>query len=332
MSETQDCRFGEVLIGNSPAIRRIYDQLQKASLTDVPVLITGESGTGKELAAKLLHNMSEQRAHSFLKLSCAAMSSRFFDWEFEHASDLISGQQKSESAAIDGPMSGGTLFLDEIGELDLTLQGKLLHKLQDSRLPGFNGANEAAEDVRLICATNRDLEAEIAKGAFRADLYYRINVLRIHMPSISDCVTDVPLLMKHFIKVYSQRFGKDPIPASESFTKALETHHWPGNIRELENMAKRYVVLGGEQHVLNMMMMRPPLKVPLSEKVDLTTPLRIQTKRVVQHLESKIILSVLRAHNWNRRKTAQSLDISYRTLLYKIKEGGLPRSSNSTQL
>jgi len=330
MSETQDCQFGEVLIGNSPAIRRIHDQLQKASLTDVPVLITGESGTGKELAAKLLHSMSERRAHSFFKLSCAAMSNRFFDWEFEHASDLLSGQQKSESAAIDSPVSGGTLFLDDIGELDLTLQGKLLHKLQDSRLPGFNGANEAAEDVRLICATNRDLEAEIAKGAFRADLYYRINVLRIHMPSISDCVTDVPLLMKHFIKVYSQRFGKDPIPASESFTKALETHHWPGNIRELENMAKRYVVLGGEQHVLNMM--RPPaLKGDPSEEVDLTTPLRIQTKRAVQHLESKIILSVLRAHNWNRRKTAQSLDISYRTLLYKIKEGGIPRSSNSTQ-
>lgn len=331
MAETQHCRFGEVLIGNSPAIRHIYDQLQKASLTDVPVLITGESGTGKELAAKLLHNMSERRAHSFLKLSCAAMSSRFFDWELEHASDLLLGEQKSESAAIDGPVGGGTLFLDEIGELDLSLQGKLLHKLQDAHLPGLTRVNKVAQDVRLICATNRDLEAEIAKGTFRADLYYRINVLRIHMPSIRDCVTDVPLLMKHFIKVYSQRFGKDAIPTSESFTKALETHHWPGNIRELENMAKRYVVLGGEQHVLNMMRPPEPKGAP-SEDVDLSTPLRIQTKRAVQHLESKIILNVLKANNWNRRKTARSLDISYRTLLYKIKEGRLPRSNNSTQL
>lgn len=330
MSEPLDCRSGDVLIGNSQAIRRIYDQLQKASLTEVPVLITGESGTGKELAAKLLHNLSERRAYGFLKLSCAAMSSRFFDWELEHASDVLPGPQKSESAAIDSPISGGTLFLDEIDELDLMLQGKLLHKLQDSHLPGFNGANEKAENVRLICATNRDLEAEIAKGTFRTDLYYRINVLRIHMPSIRDRVTDIPLLMTHFIKVYSQRFGKDSIPLSDSFAKALETHHWPGNIRELENMAKRYVILGDEQHILNMMR-QPELKGPPSEELDLTTPLRVQTKRAVQHLESKIILSVLKAHNWNRRKTARSLDISYRTLLYKIKEGGLPRSSNHTQ-
>lgn len=333
MFETQDCQPGEVLIGYSPAVRRIYDQLQKASLIDVPVLITGESGTGKELAAKLLHNMSGRRAHSFLKLSCAVMSSRFFDWELEHASDLLLGQRKSGSAAADGPVGGGTLFLDEIGELDLTLQGKLLHKLQDTHLPGFNGVSEAAEDIRLICATNRDLEAEIAKGAFRADLYYRINVLRIHMPPLRDCAGDVPLLMNHFIQIYSQRFGKNPIPLGESFTKSLETHHWPGNIRELENMAKRYVVLGGEQHVLNMMRPSERQDDPFpSEEVDLTTPLRIQTKRAVQHLESKIILSVLKAHNWNRRKTARSLDISYRTLLYKIKEGGLPRSSDSPQL
>ncbi len=326
MLDSQDCQLGEVLIGNSPAIRRIYDQLQKASLTEVPVLITGESGTGKSLVAKLLHSMSERGAHNFLKLSCAAMSSRFCGWEFEP--DLNISPQQNIKPPVPDPVSTGTLFLDEIGELDLMLQGKLLHKLQDSHLTGFSSNHQLPKHVRLICSTNRDLETEIAKGAFRADLYYRINVLQIHMPSLRDCISDVPLLMRYFLDAHSRRLGKNPAPASASFMKALEAYHWPGNIRELENMAKRYVALGGEEHVLSMLKPRE-LHVRSLEEVDLTTPLRIQTKRAIQHLESKIILGVLRAHNWNRRKTARSLDISYRTLLYKIKESGLPRSNNS---
>lgn len=334
MADIQDCRSGEVLIGNSPAIRRIGDQLQKAAQTELPVLITGESGTGKGLLAKLLHDMSQRRAHRFLKLSCAAMSSRFFDWEFERDANLrAAGRKFDEPGAVRDTLGGGTIFLVQIGELDLLLQSKLLHKLQDFHIPGFSGASDPTRNVRLICATDRDLEIETATGAFRVDLYYRINVLRIHMPPLRDCIQDMPHLMEHFIKMYSQKFGRKPPPLSAAFARALEAYHWPGNTRELENMAKRYVLLGGEDYVRPMM--RSPgflAPAPPAEEIDLATPLRIQTKRAVQHLESKIILSVLKAHNWNRRKTARSLDISYRTLLYKIKEGGLPRSGNSPQL
>jgi DNA-binding NtrC family response regulator len=302
-----DFIIGNSIVGNSAEIYRICDQLQRASLADLPVLITGESGTGKELAAQLLHNMSSRHANKFLKLSCPAMSNQFFELELFSKAEQV---------------DGGTLFLDEIGELDLTLQSKLLHKLQDFRLIGLR--EERPIDVLLVCATNRDLEAEIENGTFRADLFHRINVLRIQMPALRECVTDVPILMNHFVKLYGQKFGKNPAPPSPSLMKALASYHWPGNIRELENIAKRYVVLGGEEYVLSVM--KPSSgQLVCPEAIDLTVPLRVQTKRAVQHLESKIILSVLEAHNWNRRKAAQSLDISYRTLLYKIKEGGLPR-------
>jgi two-component system, NtrC family, response regulator AtoC len=330
MPEFHDCHIEGVLVGNSPAIRRICDQLQKAAQTEAPVLITGECGTGKGLVAKFLHDMSDRSAHRFLKLSCAAMSSQFFDREFEAEAhwrvddSLFDPTETSADRII-----GGTIFLDEIDELDLALQGKLLHKLQDSNLPGFSGLGDPNEHFRLICATNRDLEAAVASGSFRVDLYYRINVLRIHMPPLRECAEDVPQLMQHFINVYSKKFNRYPVPLSPGLIRALESYHWPGNTRELENMAKRYVVLNSEDHVLSMMQpsdAHTPVPVPV-EEVDLTTPLRVQTKRAIQHLENKIILGVLKAHNWNRRKTARSLDISYRTLLYKIKEGGLPRSN-----
>src|SRR5215475_8541524 len=294
MSEIQNCRPGEILIGNSPAIRWIRDQLQKACLTEVPVLITGESGTGKGLVAKLLHDMSERRAHRFLKLSCATLSNRFFDGEFERNFNPNPTDRRYDRPITDF-VGGGTIFVDEIGELDLTLQSKLLHKLQDLNLPGFSGAADPIGDVRLICASNRNLEFEVANGAFRADLYYRVNVLRIHMPPLRDCSQDVPILMKHFIQTYGEKFGKNPQTPSPSFNRALEAYRWPGNTRELENMAKRYVVLGSEDYVLSMMRWPIP-ETDAPAEVDLRTPLRIQTKRAVQHLETKIILEVLKAH------------------------------------
>jgi two-component system, NtrC family, response regulator AtoC len=313
----------EVLIGNSSAIKRICDQLQKASATEVPVLITGESGTGKGLIARLLHNLSKGSAGGFVELSCPAMSAQIFDSAPFVGPNAANAEQEikiREAKSTDT----FTLFLDEIGELDLILQSKLLHRLQDD-LTGFAGINEQNANVRLICATYHNLEDEIAKGTFRADLFYRINVLRIQIPPLRERVVDILPLLNHFIGLYSKQFNRDLSPLSPWLAKTLEAYHWPGNIRELENMAKRYVVLGGEKHVLSALRLVEAAR-QLPEEVDLTTPLRIQTKRAIQNLESKIILNVLKAHNWNRRKTARSLDISYRTLLYKIKESGLPRS------
>jgi transcriptional regulator with PAS, ATPase and Fis domain len=324
MGEIQGYRPAEALLGDSPAIHRISEQIQKAALTEVPVLITGESGTGKELAARLLHDLSARHAHNFIKVNCPAIPTHIFESElFGHEPGAFTGAREAIVGKCE-QADRGTLFLDEIGELDLALQPKLLHVLQDHRVVRLGSVNQRPIDVRLICATSRNLEVEVAKGGFRTDLFYRINVLRIQMPSLRERSSDVPLLMNHFITLYSGRFGAKPEPLRSSFMRLLESYHWPGNIRELENLAKRYVVLGGEEHIVAVLREPKELHTLMPDVIDLTTPLRVQTKRAVQHLEREIILAVLQAHRWNRRKTARSLDISYRSLLQKIKEVGLP--------
>jgi two-component system response regulator AtoC len=323
MFEIQGYRPIEALIGDSPAIHRICAQLQKAALTEVPVLITGESGTGKELAARQLHDLSAHRDHNFLKVSCPAIPSQLFERElFGHDPGVFTARESN--AGTWERDNKGTLFLDEIGELDLGLQAKLLHALQDFRVVRLEAVDKRVIDSRLICATNRDLEVEVVKGGFRTDLFYRINVLRIHMPALRERASDVPILMNHFIRMYSKQFGENAAQLSSSLMRLLESYHWPGNVRELENMAKRYVVLGEEEHVLSVMKQPEEPFSSTPDVIDLGTPLRVQTKRAIQHLERKIILGVLEAHMWDRRKTARSLDISYRALLYKIKEVGLP--------
>jgi two-component system, NtrC family, response regulator AtoC len=333
MSEVQGYRPSDTLIGDSPAIHRVRAQLQKAALTEVPVLITGESGTGKELAARLLHDLSARRAQNFLKVSCPAIPSQLFGSElFGPEQGVFRGAEESRAGKCEQG-NGGTLFLDDIGELDQSLQPQLLHALQDFRVVSLGAVAERAVNFRLVCASNRDLEFEVAKGRFRSDLFYRINVLRIQMPSLRERASDVPLLLNHFIQTYCGRFGGRPTPLSYSFMKSLESYHWPGNIRELENMVKRYIVLGGEEHLRPTIKQAHELRPSIPDVIDLTTPLRVQTKRAIQHLERSIIFGMLEAHKWNRKETARSLDISYRTLLYKIKEVGLPTfSSNKPQL
>lgn len=318
------CSSVPLLLGSSPAILRIEAQLQKAALTDVPVLITGESGTGKELAAQRLHQLSKRSERPFIRVNCPAIPGQLFESElFGHEPGAFTNARDARAGRFE-QADKGTLFLDEIGELDLPLQSKLLHALQDFRVVRLGGITERMVDVRVICATNRLLEEEVAKGLFRIDLFYRINVLRIEMPPLRDRSSDVPLLMNHYIQIYSQRFRKTPAPLSSSLMRLLECYHWPGNIRELENLAKRYVVLDDEEHVITSLREPEELHPTISDVIDLNAPLKQQTKRAVQHLERKIILGVLQAHKWNRRKAARSLDISYRGLLYKIKEAGLP--------
>jgi two-component system, NtrC family, response regulator AtoC len=324
MRQIQEGAITVDLLGESPAILRVNEELQKAALIHVPVLITGESGTGKELAARRLHDFSNRRAHNFLKVNCPAVPHQLFESElFGHEPGAFTNAKEARAGKFELAHQG-TLFLDEIGELDLPLQAKLLHALQDFQIVRLGGLTERTVDIRLICATNRSLEAEVAAGRFRPDLFYRINVLRIEMPSLRERISDVPILMNHFIAHYGRRFGKKPAVVSSSMMQLLESYHWPGNIRELENLAKRYVVLGGEDHIISVLREPEELNSLIPSGIDLTAPLKVQTKRAVQHLERKIILGVLQANKWNRRKAARSLDISYRALLYKIKEAGLP--------
>lgn len=317
-----------MLLGRSPAILRAIQQIRDAAAVDVSVLISGESGTGKELAARMLHQLSRRARYPMVKVNCPAIPGQLFESElFGHEPGAFTGARSARPGKFE-LANHGTLFLDEIGELDITLQSKLLRALQDFRIVRLGGVEECEVNVGLICGTNRDLEEEVKRGNFRSDLYYRINVIHIHMPSLRQRSEDVPLLFQHFVRLYGNQYGRRPEPISSSAMRILEKYHWPGNMRELENLAKRYVVLGGEEHVLSALRDAREDQILMPETVDLNTPLRIQTKRAVQSLERRIILDVLRAHKWNRRKAARSLDISYRALLYKIKEAGLPPVRN----
>jgi len=331
MSEHQKCQPTDVLIGNSAVIHRIREQLQRAALAEVPVLLTGESGTGKELAAKLIHDLGIRHKNSFIKVNCPAIPNQLFESEFfGHETGAFTGAKEATDGKCE-QADRGTLFLDEIGELNLGLQAKLLHALQDFRVTRLGAIDERKIDIRLICATNRDLEVEVSEGRFRTDLFHRINVLRIQMPALRERVSDVPILLNHFINVYSMRFERKPETLSSSFLKMLESYHWPGNVRELENLAKQHVVLGTESTV-SLLNGSEGRRTFTPGRTDLSNPLRTQTKRAILHLEKKIILGVLQSHNWNRTKTARSLGISYRVLLHKIKEAGLPvvRSNKQT--
>ena len=313
----------EILIGDSPVIRRVREQVRNAAETEVPVLITGESGTGKDIAARLLHDLSVRRNKRFVKVNCPAIPGTLFESEFfGYEPGAFTGASGSRPGKFE-QAHNGTIFLDEIGELDSSLQSKLLQALQDFRFVRLGGTEDRNVNVRLICGTNRNLAAEIEKGTFRTDLYYRINVIQIAMPALRERSADIPQLMEYFVRLYSDQFGKRVTPISATLLQVLQAYHWPGNIRELENLAKRHVVLGGEEYILSSLRERNENEALLPD-VDLNTPLRVQTKKALRQLERKIILNVLQAHKWNRRKTARSLDISYRALLYKIKEAGVP--------
>jgi two-component system, NtrC family, response regulator AtoC len=324
MPEEQHISPQEALIGDSPAIRRVRQQIKSAAETEVPVLITGESGTGKDIAARMLHDLSVRHEKRFVKVNCPAIPSQLFESEFfGYEPGAFTGASGSKPGKFEQAHKG-TIFLDEIGELELPLQSKLLQALQDFQFVRLGGIEDKKVNVRLICGTNRNLAAEIEKGTFRTDLFYRINVIQIAMPALRERPTDIPILMEHFVRLYSDQFGKRVVAVSPTLLQVLQAYHWPGNIRELENLAKRHVVLGGEEHILSSLRERTESNPFLPENVDLNTPLRIQTKKALRQLERRIILSVLQAHKWNRRKTARSLDISYRALLYKIKEAGVP--------
>jgi two-component system response regulator AtoC len=314
-----------VLLGDSPAMAAVRRQVEQAAAAGMPVLITGESGTGKNVVAQNLHLLSARRNRAFVQVNCPSLPHTLIESElFGYEQGAFTGANQSRSGKVDQAQNG-TLFLDEIGDLDVTVQAKLLQVLQDFRFSRLGGSEERAVDIWLICATHRNLHADMEAGRFRSDLYYRINVVSIELPALRDHRSDVPMLLNHFLNYYELKFGRSLEPLSSSVLRLLEAYHWPGNVRELENLIKRYVVLGNEQAIVEALSDNETAAAASPFIPDGHTPLRLQTQRAVRILERQIILRALNEHRWNRRKTAQSLDISYRALLYKIKDAGLPR-------
>ncbi|MGC9292144.1 MAG: sigma-54 interaction domain-containing protein [Acidobacteriaceae bacterium] len=313
-----------ILLGNSRAMRELQQQIGQVASALTPILIQGESGTGKEVVARLLHQRSPRSHRPFVKLCCPAVPHGLLESElFGHERGAFTGAQQARPGKLELAHQG-TLFLDEIGDLDMAVQSKLLQAMQDYTFVRLGGLEERAVDIWPICATNQDVKQQVHDGKFREDLFYRLNVVSLHIPALRERPEDIPVLLDHFLMRYAEEHGRTLPRISTSVRAILEDYHWPGNVRELENIVRRFVVFGSEETILEAL--RPQNGVHLSSAPagDPTRPLKDQVREAVDNLERSIILRCLQANRWNRRKTASVLDISYRALLYKIKDAGLP--------
>jgi two-component system response regulator AtoC len=314
-----------VIYGRSEAMRLIRQKVDKVSGTKLPILLQGESGTGKELIARMIHRKSQRAEGPFLKVNCPAIPGTLLESElFGYEKGSFTGAFGSKPGRAE-LADGGTLFLDEISEIDMGLQAKLLQLLQDNQFWRIGAREETRVDVRIICATNRQLETEIQNGRFRPDLFYRINVLKIQLPPLRERTEDLGELVEFFLKLFAQKHKVNPPALSATLVRLLQKHRWPGNIRELSNLIERYAILGSEESLTNELL---GAETGSEGEVDIPTsgplPLKVVTRQTVQQLERKIILRTLIAHRWNRKRVAKDLKISYRALLYKIRQAGLP--------
>jgi two-component system, NtrC family, response regulator AtoC len=316
-----------VYFGPSETMQAVRQRVDRAASLNVPILILGESGTGKEVLARFVHNRSPWREGPFIKVNCPAIPGSLLESELF---GFQKGAFTGANAAKPGRMElaqGGTLFMDEIAELDASLQAKLLHVLQDGHFTRIGDHEERRMDARVICATNRVLAQEIESGGFRADLFYRINVISITLPPLRDRREDIPYLVEYLREQFNRRFQREAGPVSKEVLHLLQQRDWPGNIRELENCMARYVILGSEEAFYsdrNQTSEKKHLSFAYELNEDGNIPLKRIAQQVTRRMEHDVILKVLQANHWNRRKAAEVLKISYRALLYKVRQAGLP--------
>src|ERR1700688_2781328 len=315
---------GDVIFGISPVMGKIRQKLEKAAGANIAVLLQGQSGTGKEVFAKLIHSQSPWRNGPFVKVSCPAIPGTLLESElFGYERGAFTGAYGSKAGRV-GMAHRGTLFLDEISELDMSLQSKLLQLLQDGQFCRIGAQADKKVEVRVVCATNRKLEQEIENGTFRSDLFYRINVVNLHLPPLRERAGDIPELVAYFLEYHNRKYNCRARALSSELMSDLRKYHWPGNIRELENLVKRYVILGNEEVIASDLTPRAPDFFNTEIPVDGQISLKKLTRAAVRELERKVILKVLQNCHWNRKKAAKALSISYRALLYKIRDAGLP--------
>jgi len=312
------------LLDGSAAMQAIRTMVENIADTDATVLFRGESGTGKDLAAHAIHAASTRCDGPFIKVNCAAIPAGLLESElFGHEKGAFTGAYRQKPGQFEYA-NKGTIYLDEIGELPLALQAKLLHVLQDLRFSRVGGHAVIDVDVRVIAATNRDLELAMARHEFREDLYYRLNVVEIRIPPLRERKTEIPVLAERFLAKFNQQYGRDKRLSPETMS-ALVEHCWGGNVRELENAIRRMVVLTDGEQAFASLVVRgrnvPPNGTrpsPVS-----TDSLREIARRGAQEAERKALVEVLERVQWNRAEAARVLKVSYKTLRNKIEECGL---------
>jgi len=323
----------EDFIYASRAMEDVVRMVEKVKDYDTTALVTGESGTGKELVARMLHYGGRRKAKLFVAINCGAIPETLLESELFGYRKGAFTEAKSDRAGLIEEANGGTLFLDEIGELPLMLQTKLLRFLQEGELRRLGDTEVRKVNVRIVAATARDLEQEVSAGTFRQDLYYRLNVIRIHVPPLRERREDIPLLAQHFLASFCGKFRKGNIRFSSEAMETLMGHDWSGNIRELANLVERCVLLGGEEEISRDQLIsiweggmagekggdRPP-RVVIRVPVSLASP---DLKSAVKEMEKQMIRLALERTGGSRPKAAELLGISHPALLYKAKEYGI---------
>lgn len=320
-----------VLFGNHPRMGEIRDTISKVATTSATVLIRGESGVGKDVVARMIYEQSRRASKPFVKVNCAAIPDDLLESElFGYEAGAFTGASRSKPGRFELAHTG-TLFLDEIGEMQPALQAKLLHVLQDGAFARLGAKQDVAVDVRVLCATNKLLEQRVAEGLFREDLFYRINVVTVHIPPLRERRDEIEPLIRHFLAKYAATYSREQTMFSAEAMSALMSYSWPGNIRELENLCKRFVIVGGETQILRELASRshpatPPTVTAAPHPVQTPKPQTEPTslievgKRAAWQAERRLILETLEAVRWNRKAAAERLGISYRALRTKVEQ------------
>jgi two-component system response regulator AtoC len=326
-----------LLTGDDPKMREIREIIEQVADTDITVLVRGDSGVGKEVVARSLFQLSDRRTRPFVKVNCAALPSELLESElFGFEKGAFTGAQKRKLGKFEYA-NHGTIFLDEISEMHPSLQAKLLQVLQDGEFSRLGSETDVHVDTRIIAATNRNLEEAVKDGSFREDLYYRLNVVTIHVPPLRDRKDAIPLMVDQFLQKNNEQYKKDVKQLSPETMAIFMKYHWPGNVRELENMVRRMVVLGNELAVIEEIRVSGKRYQGSQEMKDSPhlealgadfsseqgIDLKAISRRAAQLAEKGVIEKVLEQTRWNRKEAATRLQISYKALLYKMKENGL---------
>lgn len=313
----------DIIFGRSQAMRDLRPVVEQIARAQVPVLIYGSTGTGKEVIAGFIHRRSPRNNEPQVKISCGAIPTPLLESElFGYEEGAFTGAYCKRRGMVELAHSG-SLILDNISDVDIGVQAKLLQLLQNGTFMRLGGEEELSIDVRAICITTRNPQDEVADGKLRPDLYHRINTTSFRVPDLRERADDIGSIADYLIKSFNEMFGTQTAPLPAQVYRVLRRYHWPGNIRELENVMRRYVVQGNAEPIAEEIAQRALTFAPAPRTGTENLSFRSRTEQLVREAEAQVILRVLHLNNWNRRKTAEMLNISYRALLYKIRNAGL---------
>jgi len=335
--EVEELADDVFFVAASPVMRKLRSEAALVANVDIPVLMLGESGTGKEVMARLIHKLSPRAHRTFLKVNCAAVPADLLESElFGYEAGAFTGANHPKPGKFE-LCNKGTILLDEIGEMPTSLQAKLLHILQDGQFSRLGSRSVIKADVRILAATNINIPEALATKLLREDLYYRLNAFTLHVPPLRERKEEIPILLKHFMARQAERYARPPLPISPEMLEACVAYQWPGNLRELSNFVKRYLVLGDEKLAINEL---KPKSDGNGAQFDPTAQnsgnaaggLKSLARSAKDEAEAEAITKALDTTNWNRKQAAVLLKISYKALLYKIRQYGLAQTKNHHKL